>query len=351
LTAATEQAVAKINEAGGVFGRPVRLLPVEEGDSAATGSDAVQALLDQNVDAIVGPSSSNIALSTLEDIVSSDVVACSPTASGLALDQFPDDGLFFRTVPSDSMQAEAIAEVAEQTGVQSVAIVHVDDAFGRPFARAVSDSLASIPIDVAATIGFSSGDADLGAEVDQIVSSGARVVILLTDSSDGTEFLEALGEVGPSQVSTIIVNDALRSGESSQRIGALPASVRQKIRGVAPQSESDDPAAPFDPPGPFASNAFDCVTLIALAASQASSDVAADVATQMAAISSGGSVCRTFTECADDIAAGLLIDYNGPSGLTEIGPATGDPTRARFDVFSFDNDGTDMIDSTFLVEL
>ncbi len=354
LSAATQQAVTRINDADGVLGRPVRLVPVDEGETAATGSDAVQALLDADVDAIVGPSSSTIALSALEDMVSSDVVSCSPTASSLALDEFPDDGLFFRTVPSDSLQAEAIADVAQQTGVQSVAIVHVDDGYGRPLARAVTGALASITIDVAATVGFASGDVELDDEVEQLAASDARVVILLADSDDGTQFLEAMA-AGPasgvvrSRVSTIIVNDALRAGESAQRIGALPAGVRDTIVGVAPQAEAEDPASPFDPAGPFASNAFDCVTLIALAASQAGSDVAADIAAQMSSVSSGGSVCRTFGECADAIEGGLLIDYNGPSGLTEIGAAGGDPVRARFDVFAFDDDGTDRLDSTFVV--
>ena len=37
------------------------------------------------------------------------LVACSPTAAAMALDDFPDRGLFVRTIPSDSLQAAAIA--------------------------------------------------------------------------------------------------------------------------------------------------------------------------------------------------------------------------------------------------
>lgn len=350
LSRATEDAIGQINNAGGIFDRPVRLIVVDEGDTAATGSDAVQQLLAQDVDAVVGPSSSVIALATLESIVSSDVVACSPSASALAIDGLPDRGLFFRTVPSDSMQAQAIVEITEQTGVQSVAIVHVDDAYGRPMAEAVSSALTSLSINVADTIGFGSSDDDLRDEVQRVVDSGARVVVLLADASDGAQFLEALGDDGSGDLSTIIVNDALRSAESTQRIGALRAGVRQKILGVAPQSESDDPAAPFDPPGPFATNAFDCITLLGLAASQAESDHGPDIAAQMSSVSAGGSVCRTFAECAQAIGSGLQIDYNGPSGLTEIDANDGDPTRARFDLFAFDDDGHDTLVSTFVVE-
>ena len=34
----------------------------------------------------------------------------------------------------------------------------------------------------------------------------------------------------------------------------------------------------------------------------------------------------------------LAINYNGPDGITEL-RVSGDPTRARFDVFRFDDTG------------
>ena len=49
----------------------------------------------------------------------------------------------------------------------------------------------------------------------------------------------------------------------------------------------------------------------------------------MAAVSNGGSLCRTYADCVDALRTQTSqIDYNGPSGLTEIGAATGD-TDAR----------------------
>ena len=61
------------------------------------------------VDAVVGPTSSLVALGALGDLMAADVLTCSPTASAQALDDYPDRDLFFRTVPSDSLQAAAIA--------------------------------------------------------------------------------------------------------------------------------------------------------------------------------------------------------------------------------------------------
>ncbi len=132
MAEAVDIAVGRINTAGGVLDQRVQLIVADEGSSTATASASIQTLLDSDVDAVIGPASSLIALSTLDEIVSAGKVVCSPTASALALDGFPDDDLFFRTVPSDSLQARAIATAADQTGAQRVTIVFVDDSYGRP---------------------------------------------------------------------------------------------------------------------------------------------------------------------------------------------------------------------------
>ena len=67
----------------------------------------------------------------------------------------------------------------------------------------------------------------------------------------------------------------------------------------------------------------------------------------MASVSSGGSQCRTFADCADRLGRGLQIDYEGPSGNTELSTRTGDPARARFEEFEFDQDGRDESVMTF----
>ena len=115
--------------------------------------------------------------------------------------------------------------------------------------------------------------------------------------------------------------------------------------------QSDDPPSPFDPPGPFATNAFDCVTLIALAAEFAQSDAGDRHRRAMA-----GGQQRRFGRAAPTPTARrslqptrLQIDYNGPSGLTEIGASTGDPTRGRFDVFDIDEEGNDVLAHDFHV--
>ena len=67
----------------------------------------------------------------------------------------------------------------------------------------------------------------------------------------------------------------------------------------------------------------------------------------MASVSTGGTQCRSFLECSEPLARGLQIDYEGPSGNTELSMRTGDPSTARFEEFEFDEDGRDQSVSTF----
>jgi len=341
INAATD-AVERINNTGGVLGRQVRIVERDEGLGDGTAAASIASMLDSSdrVDAVIGPSSSLTALSDLDTLVNAGVATCSPTATALALDDFPDNRLFFRTAPSDSLQAVAIADLAERTGVQDVAVVSVDDAYGRPFAAAVESALTGGTRSVRNVQQFSfvRSDGDLASKARDVADSNVRVVILLAGSDDGAAFLEALDDTDFGSIDTIIVNDALREPGITQRIEALDSALRPLIRGVAPQAQSSDPDRPFDPPGLFAAHAFDCVNLIALAAYAVDSDDPADFATQIPSLTVGGRVCTSFEACVELLDEPLDINYNGPDGITEL-LVVGDPARARFDVFSFDSTG------------
>lgn len=335
-------AVDRVNDAGGFNGHPVRIVEVDEGTTASA-SLGFDTLLDDGVDAIVGPASSIVALADLDIPVSAGVVTCSPTATALSLDDYPDTGLFFRTIPSDSLQAVAIAQVAERTGATSVSIGFIDDMYGRDLRDAVAAAVGRRGLTVAATVGFDVDDDDLSDEAFALVEGEPGVVILLADADDGSRLLAALDDTDVDAVPAIVVNDALRA-MPSQVVEGLDDDVREAVRGVAPVAISTDDE---ELPGLFAANAYDCVNLIALAAVQARTDSPARIASQIASVSVGGSLCRTFAGCAENLALDLQINYNGPSGNTDLSTRTGDPTRARFEEFEFDGDGRDVSDGTW----
>lgn len=344
---AAARAVEEINSAGGVLGQPVRVESADEGSDPSSATEGINSLRDAGVDAVVGPASSTVALATLGDLMSAGLLTCSPTATSLALDEFPSSDLFFRTAPSDSLQAEAIAQLAQQTGRSRVAVVFLDDRYGRPLAEAVTDALNARALDVVGDIPFASSDESLVDEATEITDSDAEVVIVLGDADHALRMLGVMGETTRSpdaDAPDVIVNDAVRRPPSPQLVQQLPSSIRERIQGVSPVAL---PLSEAEPPGPFATNAYDCVNLIALSTAQAGTDDPEQIAARMTDASSDGQPCRDFESCVGLFRDARNIDYEGPGSAVQIG-AEGDPERARFDVFEFDEDGRDVSDHTML---
>jgi branched-chain amino acid transport system substrate-binding protein len=343
---AVDLARQRINEAGGVNGRDIVVVEVDEGDTVTSAAGGFDTLLRSDVDAIVGPASSLAALATLDAPVQEGVVTCSPTATALALDEYPDDGLFFRTVPSDSLQAVAIAYQAELTGTGSVAIGHLDDPYGRGLAEALTTAVAEQDIELVGTVAFASDDEQLDDEAERLLAEDPGVVVVLGDADDGSRLVAALADaVDIGDPPRIIVNDALRDPASQPVMRDLLPLLRVRVLGVAPLATSTEATLL----GPYAASAFDCVNLIALAALQAGSDASAEIATQMASVSVSGSPCRTFDVCKQRLEEDppLEIDYNGPSGNTTLSNRTGDPVTGQFETFSFAGDGQDQHEMQF----
>ncbi len=346
LRASFENAIDAVNEMGGVLGNDVEFLIVDEGQNAASASQAIEDLVEAGVDAIMGPTSSNTALGALDVAVSNGIVTCSPTATAIALDGFPDDGLFFRSIPSDSLQAIAIAREAQAIGAGSVVIIHLDDAYGRPYAEAVENALGD---DIAVeTIPIPVDDDDPTDELDLLIEVDPQVVITLGGGEDTAGFLQAMGQRDDLGGPLIFVNDAARSAASRPVIAGLPSTIRNRVVVIAPQIVLRDSAVREDDP-PFGPQVTDCVNLIALSAIQGNSDSPQVIAGQMSSVSDGGPVCRDFASCALRLADDQEIDYDGPTAITDLG-RNGDPSRAFFDLFRFATDGSDIFERRIAVQ-
>ena len=353
--AAVRVAVQQANDAGGVNGHPVELVIRDEGADSSSAGVALRQLLDAQVDVVVGPASSNTAIALAPVIVGDSVVACSPSASTLALDSYPNRTRLFRSIASDSLQAEAMAQIIEQTGEASASIAYVDDAYGRPFAKALRAALQRRNLTVSASVGFSVDDDDFGAEASQLVAAGSGALALIGDPDAGSRMLVALGNATRSTPRDIVINDALRRPWSISVLSSLAAASRAKIVGVSQSvltgnQELIAALHEIDPTatGLFATQAFDCATLFMLAAVQGASAQPDAITAQMRSVSIGGSACASFAQCAALLADHRNIDYEGPGGLLQLGP-NGDPSVARFDEFAFDGSGRDVTTRTVTV--
>ena len=196
-----------------------------------------------------------------------------------------------------------------------------------------------------AEVAFSGDDEQLADEAVDLLADSPSVVAILGDAGDGTRLLDVVAQAtADADPPIIVVNDVLRDTESQLVIQGLSEDVREQMRGVSPLAITPNDLTLTEL---YAANAYDCVNLVALATIQAGTDSPPEIAAQMVSVSTGGTQCLSFLECSEPLARGLQIDYEGPSGNTELSMKTGDPSTARFEEFEFDSDGRDQSVSTF----
>ena len=356
MASSVQVAVGQVNVAGGVLGRPVEVVVRDEGPDAATALAAVNTLIgDDLVDAIIGPASSRVALGVLGQVVNQGVLACSPSATAMSLSAFPDQGLFLRTVPSDALQADAIARLVDQTGRNRVGVLHSDDAYGRDLADAVVQALTSQGMEVTNVVAYAPDADDVSGPALEVVADDPPAVVVLGTADLGTRMLVAAVDAAATPSPWFIVNDAIRRPLQPNLIAEVDDERRERIRGVSPAVLPSNAellellgAVEREPSTAFASMTFDCVNLIALSALAAGSDEARSMTAEVVNLSRGGTTCRDFATCATLIGEGRNVDYNGLEGLMRL-DNNGDVTVGAFERFSFDENGRDVTDLRFTV--
>ncbi len=143
IIAATKLALNDINAAGGVLGKPVSSDFADDGTLTATAVSGAKRLIHDGVSVIIGPSFSAAAAAVVPLAVAAHVVVFTPSATSADLTTIDDHGLFFRTAPSDDLQAAALADIIMRSGVQKVFIVSRGDSYGTGLEHSVTAALAS----------------------------------------------------------------------------------------------------------------------------------------------------------------------------------------------------------------
>ena len=336
LTEVATNAIGIVNASGGILGRDIELVVRDEGSDSATALAAVDDFISEfHIDALIGPMSSPIALSVLPRLVENKIGSCSPTATAVSLASFPDNGLFVRTTPSDILASEAMAQLIGQTGVIETLVAYPDDPYGRAFVAEIRRSLAVQGISIVNEVAYDTNSSDDTSIAKELTTNPNSVITLIGDSESGGRLLNSL--LDTKSANKIIVNDALSQVDLSSNAN-LDSDMRQKVVGIAVDAFAGTDAENNASVPAFAAAVVDCVNLIALAAIASKSDIADEFMAQVPAVSRGGSVCSLFDDCLALLEQSLNIDYNGVTGLLDLDP-NGDPSRAQFVTFGFDDQG------------
>jgi branched-chain amino acid transport system substrate-binding protein len=142
---AVEMAFNEINQAGGLFGRKFAVLSCDTGTDLAQAQAAAAHLVDvAKVPAIIGAISSGISIQVFNDHAhAAGVLMLSPAATAGLMTTLPDDGLVWRTAPSNALQGVSVAHYLLDQGVTKVAVINRSDVWGASMRSAMETVLCA----------------------------------------------------------------------------------------------------------------------------------------------------------------------------------------------------------------
>ena len=339
-----KMALADIGDSGHL---QVRLLPGDSGTDPVIANRTVDDHLAEGVSAIIGAAASSISLSIIDKVAGAGVVQISPSNTSPSLSVYDDGGWYFRTIPPDLLHARALADLVTDEGVAVAGIIHRADDWGLNLAEELARSLEGNGVLVGASIGYDPEAAAFDAEVQQLVASGADGMVLIA-FDEGVSIIRAMIEagIGPGDVPYFIPN-GLASETLWERVDPNNPAVLVGAQGTFFSATPAGGAETFperyaayapDAELLYAAPAYDTLIVLALASLAAGSTDAADYVGEINDVTRGGTKCTGFAACADLIAEGVDIDYDGAAGPLDFSDI-GEPSIGSYDTFYFDEQG------------
>jgi branched-chain amino acid transport system substrate-binding protein len=296
-------------------------------DAAAATAVAERLITSDGVSGIVGADCSGVTNAMLQNVaVPNGMVMVSPSATSPALTTVEDNGLFFRTAPSDARQGVVMTEVIMDRGFKSVAVTYTNNDYGQGLADSFAAAFEAAGGTVTLVAAHEDGRADYSAEVGALAAAGggALVVAGYVDQG-GSGIIRAALDSGAFE--TFVFPDGMVSSALVENFGSeIDGSFGQH-----PGTDSEGASifetlaseAGFDGTQPFAKESYDAAALIMLAMQAAGSSNPADYAGEIMDIANAPGtpiLPGELGKALELIAAGEDIDYVGASAVELIEP-------------------------------
>ena len=329
MSAAAELAMKEVS-ASGLFlgGSTITAVKADSTciDAAAATTAAERLVTADKVRGIVGGDCSGVTGAILQKVARPNgIVMISPSATSPALSTATDDGLFFRTAPSDARQGQIMAKIITNRDIKAVALTYTNNDYGKGLADSFKSAFETAGGKITINAAHEDGKGDYSAEVGALASAGGEALVVVGYLDQG----------GLGIIQTSLDTDAFRTfvlpdgmiGES------LVKAVGSDLNGSFGQHPgTDSPGAAlivklgmengFKGDSPFVPESYDAAALIILAMQAAgSSDPAAYKSKVMSVANAPGEeiLPGELEKALQILRDGGEVDYVGGSAVELVG--------------------------------
>lgn len=330
MASGAELAMAEVSESGALLdGSTVTPVRADSTciDAGAATTAAERLITAEGVSAIMGADCSGVTGAILSNAaIPNGTVMISPSATSPGLSEVEDNGLFFRTSPSDARQGEIMADILTDRGITEVAVTHTNNDYGKGLADAFEGSFKAAGGTVTITAAHEDGKADYSAEVGALASGGGDVLVVAGYvDQGGSGIVRSAIDAGafdlfyfPDGMVGTKLNENF-GGELDGSMGSYPGTDSEgsaMFLGLAT-------AAGFDGTGAYSAESYDAAALLMFAMQAAGSSASADLKDHVMDVANAPGVEIFPGELAKGLellAAGEEIDYVGATAIELIGP-------------------------------
>lgn len=324
MAAGAELAMKEVNDSGN-FMNNMTVVPIR-GDSTCIDAQAASATAErlitaEGISAIVGADCSGVTTAILQNVaMANGIVMISPSATSPALTTVEDNGLFFRTAPSDARQGKIVAEILMDRGFKTAAMTYTNNDYGKGLADSIEANFTAAGGTITINAPHEDGKADYNAEVASLAQAGGDILIVAGYLDQGGKgIIQASLDNGAFDM--FYMPDGM-IGDS------LPEAIGPDLNGsIGDVPGTDSPgAATFETmasdagfkAGPFAPESYDAAALIMMAMHKAGSTDSQTFKSHIEDIANapGEKIYPgELGKALDLIAAGKDIDYVGASAV------------------------------------
>jgi branched-chain amino acid transport system substrate-binding protein len=326
---AVRMAAQEVSDSGLLLGGMT--VNVVNGDStcsdAAAATASAESLVQQGVAGIVGSDCSGTTIAALTSVaIPNGLGMISPSSTSPALSTLEDNGLFFRTPPSDARGGQVLSDIMIDRGITDVALTYTNNDYGKGFADSFTEAFTAAGGTVSISAPHEDGKADYSAEVASLAASGSDVLLVIGYIDQGGRGV-IQNALDTGAFDTFAVSDAMVGPSLVETFGeGLATSF-----GQYPGNESEGAerfaelfsAAGSDPSVSYTAEAYDAAALMLLSMQAAGSTASADWTARVMEVANAPGEPILPGELAKGLellAAGTDIDYIGATAVEFVEP-------------------------------
>ncbi len=300
---------------------------IDAGSATAAAERLVTA---DKVVAILGADCSGVTIAVANNVsVPKGMALVSPSATSPALSTIDDDGLFFRTSPSDARQGKVLAQVIKERGYGTIAITYTKNDYGKGLSESLEAAFEELGGTVTINTAHEDGKADYTAEVAELAEAGGDLLVVLGYADQGgIGIVRAALDTGAFEIFGLA--DAMYSQKFLDDIKADGNDLTGSF-GTVPGNEGEGAdafkaiytAAGGDGDGAFTGESYDAAALMALAMQKGGEATSEAIADNMIAVANAPGekiLPGELGKALEILAAGGEVDYVGATNVELVGP-------------------------------